>query len=54
MLALHPLNTFVLSIKYSHYNPKTDGFTKKPHLTFLPQYYPFTTSHSLFKPNRGG
>gem|GEM_PF-5318062 len=30
MLALHPLSTFVLSIKNSHYNPKTDGFTKKP------------------------
>jgi len=54
MLALHPLSTFVLSIKNSHYNPKTNGFTKKPHLIFLPPYYPFTTSHSLFKPNRGG
>lgn len=53
MLALHPLSTFALSIKNSHYNPKTDVFTKKPHLTFLPPYYSFTTSRPLFKPNRG-
>ena len=53
MPSLHPLNTFVLSIKNKHYDAKTDCFTKNPLPVLLQPYYTFITPHHPFKSNKG-